>query len=421
MSVSRVQRFVRLVCLTAAMTGLLAHQGLAQQSPPFKLLTNGKPVTIYGERGKIYYLIVPSSMFDIETHAQGKLTVTVKSLVPVASSSAAGFDMSITSNNGVQYYSMPSSGPSKLVMSNTQFFVPSEKELTINLSPSQEVEVYQIRLSEQATYGALVYISFAPSEINQRPNTGVAYRPSMPLPQQTGQQHNYNMRVVMPAEYRPTPPFRRWASVMPEIGGGGVMQDSPSVSSYNFLLSVRASYGPLDWLRINGDVTGQMFGSFYAWTSYTSSPPLSSNDSLEETTVLAHASIGLNIADAEGVKVWLNPGYAYLLSTYYDYSFSGPSIGLGVYTHIWDHFNPEITLDFVYGIGVASTFTTTTEEIAGGVPQTLTEYTLKIPVLEYPGTPGSPAVYVGYAGSALAFGSYTRFYNNVILASKFQW
>ncbi len=427
----RVNRLLILMCVAAATLGLMVRPGLAQQGPPFKLLTNGKPVTVAGQRGKIYYIIVPSSMFDIETHAQGKLTVTVRSLVPVASSRVGGFNISITTGGGVQYYSMPSSGPSKLVISSTQFFVPSKKELTLNLSPSQKVEVYQITLSQQATYGAMVYISFAPTEVNRHPNTGVAYQPSMPVPQQPGSQHNYNMRVVMPAEYHPAPPFRRWASITPEIGGGGVVQDSPSSSSYDFLLSVRASYGPLDWLRINGDVTAQMFSSSYTWIN--SQGP--SYQSSMETNVLGHVSIGLNIVDADSVKIWLNPGYGYLWSSYpgssnqgtssYNYSLSGPSIGLGIYTQIWDFYNPEITLDFVYGTGVASIFTVTTGiasyEIAGGVPQMLTEYTLKIPVLRYPKTPGSPTVYVGYAGSALAFGSYTRFYNDVIIASKFEW
>ncbi len=209
-------------------------------------------------------------------------------------------------------------------------------------------------------------------------------------------------------------------SITPAIGAGGMIQDVPDRSSANLIMSLSAAYGVADWLKINGDVTTQVFNSTYIWVSPDRSNfSLYVDQGMEEITWV-HASADLRLVHAQYADVWFNPGYAYLWSTYYNYYLSGPSLGASAYTHMFNRFNPEISVDVVYGASTRMAVSPGAE-VAGGRPEWLTSYTVAIPVFEAAGFVGRPVLYVGYSGSALTYVSYTRYFNNLIIASRFIW
>jgi len=422
---------------TIAIATVLSSQGFAAQSPVFKLLTNGKPVTIYSQPSKVYYLIMPSSMFDIETHGKGTLIIAIRSLIPIASSSTGGFNISITSGNGIQYYSMPESDASKLAISSTQFFVPSKKILKIYLTSSKKIKVYQIFLSKKAAYGAIVHVAFAsPPKGTQQIKTTITRQTV-----ESGAQHN-NTIIVTSEKIVHYKPFKRWIGVTPVLGGGRMIQDTLNTSSPVLTLSVMANYGIAEWFNIYADInTDMIFSPNYRWV-FLNTSPISDIPKSEEIS-WAGTGVGFRILNKQTIRLWLNSGYGYLWSNYHHYYLTGPSLGTTIYLHIFTKFNPEINVSFMYGTntgnpvvargnisnlqtptlpmlqttGSASQSTT----IVGGGPQFLNVYSILVPVLKHLPAYGDPSIYLGYSGGALTYHSYTRYFNNIVVASKFRW
>ena len=375
--------------------------GFANQSPFFRLLTNGRAVTLYEHPERVYYLLTHSNMLDIETHGKGTISIIVKSLMPVTASAMAGFDVSVSSGNKVQYYTMPASGTSKLDIVGHEGLTPSEKELDIHIITTDAINVYQIMVSANATYGALITVSF---NNHTRP-----------------EEEAVNNVISSP----PPKPYKQWFSITPVVGGGVMYQDNTGASSEAFMLSARLYYGVLRWFKLNVNATTEFFNSTYM-VAFNNSTPSTLFDQGNEETNWIHGSMEFKIVSLKSIKLWLDPGYAYLWSTYNssdlqtNYDLQGPSLGIDVYTNFFPAFNPEISADFVYGTS-ANSPVSSSASIQGSTPQYLTGYSIAVPVVEFKSVSGHPDLYVNYAGNALAFDSYTRFVNNIGVCAKFKW